>query len=157
MEHWPAIRTKPAGLKESGFWPFLAGTLAVLLGIPALGWVLMFIAEGVFGKGPNVPDLITQVLLVARVSPLFSWAALLVALPVSAFLAARGWAGWGMAAFGGFIGGTVTIWAMDGSFGMTPETMFFGITGVGFGVIYWLAIRLTHPQAIGIPPRSVAQ
>lgn len=149
MANFPLWRTQPAGLATTGVLPFLTGTIAVLAVFPAFGFAAHFIAESLYGEGPNVPETLRTLLMVISLSPLFSWAPLMIFVPLSAWAAHRGYAGWGSAAVAGGIGGYVSIAAMDGALRFNQETMLLAAVGLAAGLFYWLAIRLLHPAALG--------
>jgi predicted lipid-binding transport protein (Tim44 family) len=82
-------------------------------------------------------------------SPFVSWLALLVAVPVSAFAAARGFAGWGVSVLGGFLTGILAALFMNG-FEASKEAYVLGLVGLILALFYWGAIRLVHPTAMGV-------
>ena len=157
---YPAWRTNPAGVNVAGRWPILTGTLAVLIGPVILGTILVSIT-GLFSI-PVTPDAqISLVLALETIgilfvaSPIASWLGLIAAVPVSASAAARGFAGWGIAVLGGFLTGFLAALFMNG-FEPTQEAVFIGVIGLTLALMYWGAIRLVHPTAIGVEFNSRA-
>ena len=149
MARFPLWRTTPAGVATTGVLPFLTGIIAVLAAFPAFGFAEHFIAEGVFGEGPNVPRNLRTVLMVISLSPLFSWPLLITAVPLSAWAAHYGYAGWCSAACAGLVGSYVMVSILEGALRFNQETLLFTFVGLPAGLFYWLAIRLLHPAALG--------
>jgi hypothetical protein len=151
---YPFWRTNPGGFSVVGHWPILTGTLAVLIGPVILGTILVGLS-GIFAMpsttGPQTSPVRTLetlgILLVG--SPFVSWLGLAVAIPVSAFAAARGFAGWGVAVFGGFLTGILAALLMNG-FELSIEAAVIGLVGLILALMYWVAIRLVHPTAMGV-------
>ncbi|AKS45309.1 hypothetical protein SAMN05444287_0401 [Octadecabacter temperatus] len=151
---YPVWRTNPAGFRVAGHLPILTGTLAVLIGPVILGTIIVGLT-GLFTvpitEDPQASPVLAietiGILLVA--SPLVSWCGLLAAIPLSAFAAARGFAGWGVAVLGGFLTGLLAALVMNG-FAPSQEAIVIGCVGVTLAVVYWGAIRFVHPTAIGV-------
>ena len=99
---------------------------------------------------PLVPDAFMGLTALLIASPLLSWAALLVAIPISALLAKNGYAGWGIAAVMGAIAGFVALVLIGGPVARADDTMAFVGVGVFMAMIYWGVIRMMHPAAIGV-------
>lgn len=144
----PVWRTNPAGFDKSGYWPILTGALSVMVFVPLIGGLLSLITAW-----PESDTLLSGMAVILTFSFFISWAPLLVAIPVSAALAKRGCAGWGVALLGGFVAGGVTVLVLEGGVPVTIEALFFPMIGVFFAAIYWLSIRLVHPTAIGVTTR----
>ena len=151
---FPFWRTNPAGFRVTGNWPILTGTLAVLIGPVILGTILVGLT-GLFTVPITADPQASPVLALETIgilfvaSPLVSWLGLMAAVPVSAFAAARGFAGWGVAVLGGFLTGLLAAFFMNG-FEPTQEAVVIGIVGLTLALMYWGAIRLVHPTAMGV-------
>lgn len=149
---FPFWRTNPAGFAVSGVWPVPTGVLAVLFIPLLLGFILHGIVLGF--DAIDHTSVFSNVAAILIVSPIASWIPMLVAVPISGVLARTGYAGWGVAAIGGAIGGFVMGAVMNGSPAPTDETLFFAGIGILLALIYWGAIRAMHPTAIGVPFRG---
>ncbi len=154
---FPFWRTNPAGFGVSGYWPILTGCLAVLIIPPLLGIVGEMIAVSIYDTHRALYLRIAEVTFFLIGSPLFSWAPLLVAVPLSGFAAARGFAGWGVALLCGTLCGLVTGGVLVGGLDFGPETRMVAALGSFFALIYWGAIRVMHPTTIGIPFKNAAR
>lgn len=151
---YPFWRTNPAGFAVSGYWPILTGILAALIGPVILGTVLVGLS-GLFSipsnAGPQTAPVRTLetfgIMLVG--SPFLSWVALAIAIPISAIAAKQGLAGWGVAVVGGFAAGMLAALIM-GATVPSLEMAVIGLVGLTVALLYWGAIRLVHPTAIGV-------
>ena len=157
---WPFWHTRPAGFGVTGYWPALTGSLAVLIGAPLIGAVLVYGLEWAVPlaeMSPPVPpwrQFLDGIGLLLLGSPLLSWAALLVAVPVSGRLATVGRAGWGVAATAGAIAGLVMMIFVGGGLIFDAEVIGYIACGIVMGLLYWIAIRLIHPAAIGVARKA---
>jgi len=147
---YPVLRTNPAGFAVSGYWPILTGSLTVLVFIPVIALIISTIATALFASDPHDPAWISSISLLIA-SPIVSWAPLIVAIFVSGKLAIAGFAGWGVAAIGGFLGGFISHIVLNVGSAVGVESWVLASVGTGFGLVFWLAIRIMHPTAIGIP------
>ncbi len=94
---WPIWHTQPAGFAVSGYWPVLTGSLVVLIVPQLLGMLI-----GVLSGAPSDPAteagrLLDNIALIFMFSRVFTWAASLVAVPLSGLAARRRLAGRGIA------------------------------------------------------------
>lgn len=151
---YPVWRTNPAGFAVSGHWPILTGVLAVLIGPVILGTIIVGLS-GLFAipstTGPQTAPVraLEAFGIVLVGSPFISWLALAFAIPISAIAATRGFAGWGVAILGGFTVGILAAIVMGG-FEPSAEMLMMGFVGLVLALLYWGAIRLVHPTAIGV-------
>ncbi len=158
---YPFWRTNPAGFAVSGHWPILTGTLAVLIGPVILGTIIVGLS-GLFSM-PSTPGTQTApvrmielfgIMLVG--SPVVSWIGLIFAIPISGIAATGGFAGWGVAAFGGFLAGLLMAF-LEYGVALTIGSFGLGLIGLILALFYWGAIHFVHPTAIGVgfkSPRS---
>lgn len=147
---FPIARTNPGGFAKASFWPGATGALAVLVIVPLFGFSIQAVAMAFYTTPPLVPDALMGLTALLIASPLLSWAALLVAVPVSALLAKNGYAGWGIAAMMGAVAGFVALVFIDGPVARGDDTMAFVGVGVFMALVYWGVIRMMHPAAIGV-------
>jgi len=147
----PIWRTNPAGFDKARFWPGATGALTVLFFIPLLGFLLQAIFMMVFDRTSPIHREFHDFTGLLIASPLLSWAALLVAVPMSALLAKKGYAGWGIATLMGAVAGFVGLLLIEGEIvGRADDTIAFVGVGVILALAYWWAIRMMHPTSIGV-------
>ncbi|MCF2906352.1 hypothetical protein L0666_15270 [Octadecabacter sp. CECT 8868] len=148
---FPFWRTAPAGISKAGYWPVLTGTLAILFGAPAIGALIEGVLTLVSYFGGDTPEMIGSMAFLLVISPLFSWIVLLGAVPASSWAATKGYAGWGVAILGGALGGLLTTILLNGGrFFLHPEVIGFMGIGIILALLYWGAVRVFHPTAIGV-------
>ena len=150
LSRFPIWKTRPAGFAVSGYWPILTGSLAVLVGFPVFAYLAGMIGNFVFGQSSWLSTSTNSITVVLVFSPVFSWAVMIIAVPLSAFAARVGMAGWGVAALAGAVAGFVTECISSGRVAFNGETRTFIIVGIVLALVYWGAIRVMHPTAIGI-------
>ena len=147
---FPIARTNPGGFAKASFWPGATGALVILVIVPLFGFLIQAVAMAFYTTPPLVPDAFMGLTALLIASPLLSWAALLVPIPISALLAKNGYAGWGIAAVMGAIAGFVALVLIGGPVARADDTMAFVGVGVFMAMIYWGVIRMMHPAAIGV-------
>jgi hypothetical protein len=121
-----------------------AGLLTLMLiVVPVIGFLIAVVTSP-FVDELNNNILLSQLYIVGvfvGFSPMFSWAGLLLGVPLSILAMSRGMAGWGVAAGGGTLAGALTG-AVLGS------VMFMAAFGAGFGLLYWIFLRWLAPAAV---------
>ncbi len=153
---YPFWRTNPAGFAVTGYWPILTGCLAVLITSPFLGFLILGLNDAILAPVEYIPEqnttyhYIASIALILLGSPLFSWAALIVAVPVSGVLAREGFAGWGVAALLGAVIGFIIGLILGGGLTPTSDVEMFTGCGILLALIYWGAIRVMHPTMFGV-------
>ena len=155
---YPIWSTNPAGFKVAGWWPVLTGSLAVLLIPPLLGLFLAMISlalnnsadAGTYG---NITVLDTLIITLIG-SPLVSWMILIFVIPISGFVSGKGRAGWGVACAAGAVSGGIIAVLFNGNFPQPSELAVVCGVGVCFALLYWFAIRVMHPTAMGVAFRK---
>lgn len=149
---WPIWRTTPAGFGRHWVWPVLVGAVAGLVAAPLAGTMTFGVRSliGSIAAQSGLAHVADDIALILVMSFLFSWIILLPALPLSAWLARMGSAGWGIAGGVGSIAGVIAGWQLDGGTGPEPSVLSHAGSGAVIGCLSRLAIRLFRPNVVGL-------
>lgn len=124
------LRSAPGGLALVGRVRLVLTATVLWLAPGAIGAGLLALADPGAGEGGYR---LWQIASTLGISPLFSWAGWLVALPLAALALHRGWFGWLPAALiGAFSGWLVGLFAgaeLAGAFGMVAVLALRGLLG----------------------------
>ena len=123
----------------------LNASLGVLLVPIVLGLILAGIGtafEMVIGRGLWSQKLAEAGMLLVF-SPLLSFIACLLAIPVAVWALRRGFAGWAVACLAGMLATFVVFVVVNRDF--DPAVLYVSmIFGLPFGGLYWLSARIMH-------------
>ncbi len=145
----PFWRTNPVGFAASGYWPILTGCLAVLIVPSLLAFPVELVGDILFALHTPQNDAVELLAIMLYGSPLLSWPALVGAVPISLTCAAKGRAGWGVAALCGGVAGSLAEMIVGGAVSESYSPSL-AIAGMIIALVYWLALRLFYPATLGI-------
>lgn len=169
------LSTEPGA---AGAWAHVLGAVFALVLPAALGFALMFGLAGLLPAPPArspIPAMLQPWLSMLVVSPVLTWAALLVGIPLAVSAARRGRAGWAAFALGGgalwlavaAIVGWLLYAAWTSALGPGGEgTSALGglvdilsdvAVGACAGLSYWLGLRLTAPHLFAPRPERTTR
>ncbi|MEJ6477868.1 MAG: hypothetical protein QNL92_04215 [Octadecabacter sp.] len=143
MSRWPAIHTTVGGQRHLTALIYAGLLTLMLIVVPVIGFLIAVVTSP-FVDELNNNILLSQLYIVGifvGFSPMFSWADLLLGVPLSILAMSRGMAGWGVVAGGGTLAGALTG-AVLGS------VIFMAAFGAGFGLLYWIFLRWLAPAAV---------
>ena len=143
MTRWPVIRTTVSGQRHLTVLIYAGLLTLMLIVVPIMGFLLALVTS-LFVADLNDNGLLSLLYIsgiFVGFSPMFSWAGLLLGVPLSILAMSRGMAGWGVAAGGGTLAGALTG-AVLGS------VSFMAAFGAGFGLLYWIFLRWLAPAAL---------